>query len=180
MLTCHWDLTNNWPRFALAAPRKCSLDSHDERRNRSRNDNPSLTRNENLYCVIQSWLSAWVVRDFISHSLRSVVAWFVIGDCLPSSKEKKSDNWSFRRIYIWICSKGFDERRGFIFFPRKLYHCIWRDKHDLIYHRKGIPVNMILLSLSAHFMADARRNTFFSALNIPLESEHATKRNIQL
>ena len=35
-------------------------------------------------------------------------------------------------------------------------------KHDLIYHRKGIPVNTILLSPSAHFMAD----TLFSALNI--------------
>ena len=28
----------------------------------------------NKDCVIQSWLSAWVVRDFISHSLNSVVA----------------------------------------------------------------------------------------------------------
>ena len=28
----------------------------------------------NRDCVIQSWLSAWVVRDFISHSLHSVVA----------------------------------------------------------------------------------------------------------
>ena len=27
----------------------------------------------NRDCVIQSWLSAWVVRDFISHSLHSVV-----------------------------------------------------------------------------------------------------------
>ena len=34
----------------------------------------------NRGCVIQSWLSAWVVRDFISHSLHSVVAWFAIGD----------------------------------------------------------------------------------------------------
>ena len=29
--------------------------------------------------MIQSWLSARVTRDFISHSLHSVVAWFVIG-----------------------------------------------------------------------------------------------------
>ena len=28
----------------------------------------------NRDCVIQSWLSAWVVRDFISHSLHGVVA----------------------------------------------------------------------------------------------------------
>ena len=28
----------------------------------------------NRDCMIQSWLSAWVVRDFISHSLHSVVA----------------------------------------------------------------------------------------------------------
>ena len=28
----------------------------------------------NRDCVIQSWPSAWVVRDFISHSLHSVVA----------------------------------------------------------------------------------------------------------
>ena len=41
-----------------------------------------------------------------------------------------------------------------------------RKKHDLIYDRKGIPVNTILLSPSAHFMADARHNTLFSALNI--------------
>ena len=71
----------------------------------------------NRDCVIQSWLSAWVVKDFISHSLHSVVAWFAIRDfCLPCSKEKRSD-WPFRRIYIWICSKGFDECRGFIFSP---------------------------------------------------------------
>ena len=72
----------------------------------------------NRYCMIQSWLSAWVVRDFISHSLHNVVAWFAIGDfCLPCSKEKRSYNWPFRWIYIWICSKGFDECRGFIFSP---------------------------------------------------------------
>ena len=28
----------------------------------------------NRDCVIQCWLSAWAVRDFISHSLHSVVA----------------------------------------------------------------------------------------------------------
>ena len=109
--------------------------------------------------MIQSWLSAWVVRDFISHSLHSVVAWFAIGDFwLPCSKEKRCYNWPFRRIYIWICSKGFDQRRGFIFSPRKLNPCFWRGKHDLIYYRKGIPVNTILLSPSAHSMADARNN----------------------
>ena len=43
--------------------------------------------------MIQSWLSAWVVRDFISHSLHSVVAGFAIGDFrLPCSKEKRSYN----------------------------------------------------------------------------------------
>ena len=45
-----------------------------------------------------------------------------------------------------------------VFFPRKLNHCFWRGKHDLVYHRKGIPVNTILLSPSAHSMADARHN----------------------
>ena len=34
----------------------------------------------NRDCVIQSWRSAWAVRDFISHSLHSVVAWFAIRD----------------------------------------------------------------------------------------------------
>ena len=34
----------------------------------------------NRDCVIQSWRSAWIVRDFISHSLHSVVACFAIGD----------------------------------------------------------------------------------------------------
>ena len=34
----------------------------------------------NRDCVIQSRLSAWVVRDFISHSLHSVVVSFAIGD----------------------------------------------------------------------------------------------------
>ena len=34
----------------------------------------------NRDCVIQSWRSAWIVRDFISHSLHSVVASFAIGD----------------------------------------------------------------------------------------------------
>ena len=37
--------------------------------------------------------------------------------CLPCSKEKRSYNWPYRRIYIWICSKGFDQRQGFIFSP---------------------------------------------------------------
>ena len=37
--------------------------------------------------------------------------------CLPCSKEKRSYNWPYIRIYLWICSKGFDERRGFIFSP---------------------------------------------------------------
>ena len=41
--------------------------------------------------MIQSWLSAWVARDFISHSLHSMVACFAIRDfCSPSSKEKRS------------------------------------------------------------------------------------------
>ena len=42
--------------IALVASRNCSFDSHFERRNRSRNDNPFSTRNENLYCVIESGL----------------------------------------------------------------------------------------------------------------------------
>ena len=41
-------------------------------------------------------------------------------------------------------------------FPRKFHHCFWRSKHDVIYHRQRIAW---------------RRNTFFSVLNIPLESE---------
>ena len=36
-----------------------------------------------------------------------------------------------------------------LFFPRKLNHCFWRVKHDFIYHRKGIPVNTIFISVSA-------------------------------
>ena len=35
--------------------------------------------------------------------------------------------------------KGFWGALRFYFFPRKLHHCLWRSKHDLIYHRKGIP-----------------------------------------
>ena len=69
--------------------------------------------------MIQSWLSARVVRDFILHFLHSVVVSFVIGDfCLPGSKEKRSYNIDLSNEYIYyicICSKGFDERRGFIF-----------------------------------------------------------------
>ena len=38
----------------------------------------------NRDCVIQSWLSAWVLRDFISYSLDSVVAY------LPTFKVQKS------------------------------------------------------------------------------------------
>ena len=157
--------------------------------------------------MIHSWLNAWVVRDFISHSLHSVVAWLQSETCLPCSKEKRSYNWP---------SKGFDERRGFIlantpplicislnknssycyiprsskdtdtcngwagvffnrsfvFSPRKLNHCFWRGKHDLISHRTGVPVNTILLSPSAHSMADARHNTLFSALNIPFRLQN--------
>ena len=44
------------------------------------------------------------------------------------------------------------------FSPRKLNPCFWRGKHDLIYYRKGIPVNTMLLSPTAHSMADARHN----------------------
>ena len=58
------------------------------------------------------------------------------------------------------------------FSPRKLNHCFWRGKHDLIYHRKGIPVIPILLLPSAHSMADARHNTLFSALNIPFRLQN--------
>ena len=63
--------------------------------------------------------------------------------------------------------KGFWRAPRFYFFPRKLNHCFWQGKHDLVYHCKGIPVNTILLSPSAHSMAGARHNTLFSALNIP-------------
>ena len=66
------------------------------------------------------------------------------------------------------------------FFPRKLNPCFWRGKHELIYYRKGIPVNTTLLSTLAHSIADARCNTFITALNIPFESEQASKRKIQL
>ena len=76
--------------------------------------------------------------------------------------------------------KGFWPAPRFYFFPRKLNPCFWLGKHELIYYRKGIPVNTILLSPSAHSMADARRNTFITALNIPFESEQASKTKIQL
>ena len=113
-------------------------------------------------------------RDFISHSLHSVLAWFAIGDfCLPCSREKRCYNWPFRQIYIWIIMfKGFRRAPRFYFLPRKLNHCFWRGKHDLIYHRRGIPVNMLLLSPSALSMADARHNTLFSALNIPFRLQN--------
>ena len=69
--------------------------------------------------MIQSCLSASVVRDFISRSLHNVVAWFEIGDfCLPSSKEKRSHNLPLKLMYICICSKDFVERRGFVFAPK--------------------------------------------------------------
>ena len=80
---------------------------------------------------------------------------------LPCSKEKRFQ----RKIYLDMF-KGFWRAPRFYFFHRKLNHCFWRGKHDLIYHRKGIPVNTILLSPSAHSMADARHNTLFRALNI--------------
>ena len=56
--------------------------------------------------------------------------------------------------------------------PRKLNHCFWRGKHDLIYDPKGLPVNTILLLPSAHPMADVRNNTLISALNIPFRLQN--------
>ena len=53
-------------------------------------------------------------------------------------------------------------------------------KHDLIYHRKGIPVNTILLLPSAHSIADARHNTLFSTLNIPFCFAQTRKYNLIL
>ena len=79
----------------------------------------------------------------------------------PSTTEPRStvQYTTVEHIQIYLRLKGQ-------FFPRKLNNCFWRGKHDLIYHRKGIPVNTILLLPSAHSMADARHNTLFSALNI--------------
>ena len=39
--------------------------------------------------MIQSWLSAWIVRGFISHSLHSVVASFVMGDFVYLTQGRK-------------------------------------------------------------------------------------------
>ena len=61
-------------------------------------------------------MSIGYLQPLVSHSLHSVIVWFAIWDfSLPSSKEKRSHNWPYRRIHIWICSKGFDECGGFIF-----------------------------------------------------------------
>ena len=79
---------------------------------------PETVKNGNIRdCVIQSWLSAWVVIDFISHSLHSVVAWFAIGDFVYLALRRKGLIIDLTDDIIWICSKGFDERRGFIFSP---------------------------------------------------------------
>ena len=126
----------------------------------------------NRDCMIQSWLSAWVVRDFISHSLHSVVAWFAIRDfCYLALKRKGlitdlSDKYIFGYVQRVLTSAEV------LFFPRKLNPCFWRGKHDLIYYLKGILVNTILLSPSTHSMADTRQNTLFSALNIPFRLQN--------
>ena len=110
---------------------------------------------------------AWVVRDFISHSLHSVVAWLAIGDfCLPSSKEKRSPNWPFRQIYFWKCSKGFDECWSFIFSPEnstiapgEVNTILFISKHDLIYHRQRIPWLMLdVMPSLAHWIFPSKVN----------------------
>ena len=51
--------------------------------------------------MIQSKLSAWIERDFISHSLHSVVARLVIGDfCLPVARRRidLSNEYIFAKV----------------------------------------------------------------------------------
>ena len=83
----------------------------------------------NRDCVIQSCLSAWVVRDFLSHSLHSVVAWFEIGDfCLhvPTAVENS---------------------------------LLLGSKHDLIYHRQRTPwLTPDVMPFLAHWIMDNRRD----------------------
>ena len=60
--------------------------------------------------------------------------------------------------------KGFlTSAEVLIFFPRKFHHSFWRSNHDRIYHRQRIPW------LTPDVIP------FFSALNIPFESEQKQK-----
>ena len=88
-------------------------------------------------CVIHGWPSAWIVivRDFISHCLHSVVCnrRFLFTGSLTFQM-----NINFH-MFRDETQKGFWGALRFYFFPRRLHHCFWRSKHDLIYHPKGIP-----------------------------------------
>ena len=87
-------------------------------------------------CVIHGWPSAWIliVRDFISHSLYSVVCNRRFLFTGPLTLQKNINFHMFRDE----TQKGFWGELRFYFFPEKLHHCFWRSKHDLIYHCKGI------------------------------------------
>ena len=58
MLTCHWTGLD----IALVVPRKCSFDSHDERRNQSRNDDLFSTRNEKCVRHCSGWNDIWLAK----------------------------------------------------------------------------------------------------------------------
>ena len=64
--------------------------------------------------------------------------------------------------------KGFlTSTEVLIFFPTKFNHCFWRSNHNLIYHRQCI-----------QWLAPDKI-PFFSALNIPFESEQKQKFQIK-
>ena len=61
-------------------------------------------------CMIQSWPSAWIVRDLVSHSLHSVLALFVIGEGEEVFPLTFQTNITIHRLV-------FDEGWDFIFSP---------------------------------------------------------------
>ena len=68
---------------------------------------------------------------------------------------------TFKNEYKFTNVKGFmTSVKVLTIFPRKSHHCFWQSKHNVIYHRQRIAW---------------QRNTFFSALNIPFESEQKQK-----
>ena len=106
--------------------------------------------------MIQSWLSTWL-RDLQSETC----------------KEKRSYIIDLSDEYIFGYVQRVLTSAEVLFSPPENSIIASGEVNTILFiTRKGIPVNTILLSPSAHSMADARHDTLFSALNIPFRLQN--------
>ena len=59
-------------------------------------------------------------------------------------------------------SKGFSKSAEVVFSLRKLHHCLWQSKHNLIYHHKGIP--WVTQDVIPYFSAPQWAAIFFAGI----------------